>query len=65
MKWFNEETQAWGFGDIVARIATPIGAAIGHPCVDKATRQLKPGSKCAERKARMNGELTTPEKADK
>jgi hypothetical protein len=43
-----------GLGDLVGKIATPIAAALGLPCVDPATRQLRPESPCARRKAALN-----------
>jgi len=63
MRYFDAIANEWKIGDMVAAIATPIARAIGHPCVDKETRQLKPNSKCAERKARLN-ELTSKPKTD-
>ncbi len=43
-----------GLGDAVGAVATPIAAALGLPCVDSATKQLRPDSPCARRKATMN-----------
>lgn len=43
-----------GLGDIVSSIATPIAATLHLPCVDPATKQLRPESPCAKRKADWN-----------
>lgn len=43
-----------GLGDAIAAVATPIARALGMPCVDKATGQLKPDSPCAKRKEAAN-----------
>lgn len=43
-----------GLGDAVAAVATPIARALRLPCIDPATRQLRPESGCAKRKARLN-----------
>lgn len=43
-----------GLGDAVAAVATPIARALGLPCIDPATRQLRPESGCAQRKAALN-----------
>lgn len=43
-------------GDKVAAVATPVARALGLPCIDPATKQLRPESGCAKRKARLNGE---------
>jgi hypothetical protein len=43
-----------GVGDIVAKVATPIARALGMPCIDPATHQLKPESGCAKRKKALN-----------
>lgn len=43
-----------GLGDLVASVATPIARALGLPCIDPATKQLRPESKCAQRKAALN-----------
>ena len=44
----------FGLGDAVGMVATPIARAFGADCVDKETKQLKPDSDCAGRKAAMN-----------
>lgn len=46
--------QVRGLGDVVAKIATPIARALGLPCVDKVTRELKPNSPCARRRDALN-----------
>ena len=43
-----------GLGDMVGAVATPIASALGLPCVDPATKQLKPESKCQKRKDLLN-----------
>lgn len=43
-----------GLGDAVAAVATPIARALHLPCIDPATKQLRPESGCAKRKARLN-----------
>jgi hypothetical protein len=43
-----------GLGDIVAAIATPIARALGLPCIDPQTSELRPESPCAQRKAALN-----------
>jgi hypothetical protein len=44
-----------GLGDLVAMVATPIARALRLPCIDPATKDLRPGSPCARRKAWLNG----------
>lgn len=43
-----------GLGDIISSVATPIAAALHLPCVDPTTKQLRPESPCAKRKAALN-----------
>lgn len=43
-----------GRGDQLARIATPIARAFKLSCIDPATRDLRPESKCAKAKRRLN-----------
>lgn len=43
-----------GLGDLVAAVATPIARALHLPCIDPATKQLRPDSGCAQRKAALN-----------
>ena len=43
-----------GLGDLVSTLATPIARALNMDCIDPATKQLKPESDCAERKAWLN-----------
>jgi hypothetical protein len=43
-----------GLGDLVSSVATPIARALKLPCIDPATRQLRPESGCAKRKALLN-----------
>lgn len=44
----------WQFGDLVAKVATPVARALGLDCIDTAKQELKPESPCAKRKAWMN-----------
>lgn len=43
-----------GLGDLVGKVATPIARALRLPCIDPATKQLRPDSGCAKRKAALN-----------
>lgn len=43
-----------GAGDLVHLVALPVAAALGMDCVDKATGQLKPDSRCAGHRASLN-----------
>jgi hypothetical protein len=43
-----------GLGDIIHKVALPIAKAFKLDCVDKTTGQLKPDSKCAQRRAALN-----------
>ena len=43
-----------GLGDLVSLIATPIAKSLSLPCIDKDTGKLKPKSKCAERREKLN-----------
>lgn len=43
-----------GLGDLVAAVATPIARALHLSCIDPATKQLRPESGCAKRKAALN-----------
>ncbi len=46
--------KSFGLGDAISSIATPIAAVLHLPCVDPATKQLRPDSGCAKRKAALN-----------
>ena len=48
------KTPKTGLGDAIASVATPIARILGLPCVDPITKQLKPDSLCAKRKAALN-----------
>lgn len=50
----EEAAQQFGLGDAVAAVATPIARALRLPCIDPATKQLRPESGCTKRKARLN-----------
>ena len=43
-----------GLGDLVAAVATPIARALRMKCIDPETKQLRPESGCAKRKAALN-----------
>jgi len=43
-----------GLGDLVHRVALPIARALGLNCVDKTTGQLKPDSRCQQRRNALN-----------
>jgi hypothetical protein len=43
-----------GLGHKIAAIATPIARFLKMPCVNQATKQLKPESGCAKMKDRLN-----------
>ncbi len=44
----------FGLGDLVGAIATPIARALQLPCIDPATGQLRPKSRCQKRKEFLN-----------
>lgn len=48
------QNKSLGLGDVVAAVATPIARALHLSCVDPATKQLRPESPCAKRKAKLN-----------
>lgn len=56
-------TKPRGLGDIVSAVVTPIAKALGHPCVDGASGELKKGSPCDKRKEWLN-ELTSHKQAN-
>lgn len=43
-----------GLGDAISSFATPIASTLGLSCIDPVTKQLKPDSPCAKRKALLN-----------
>lgn len=47
----------WQFGDLVAKVATPIARALKLDCIDQVKQELKPESPCAKRKAQLNAML--------
>lgn len=49
-----ERAKRAGLGDAVSIIATPIGRAIHHPCIDSKTGLLKVGSPCHRVKTFLN-----------
>jgi len=42
-------------GDAFHVVAKPIAVALKLDCIDPDTKQLRPESKCAKRRARWNG----------
>lgn len=46
--------KTFGLGDLISSVATPIASALNLPCIDQETRQLRPESPCAKRKAALN-----------
>jgi hypothetical protein len=45
---------SFNLGNLVASIATPIARVLKLSCIDPATQELRPESKCAKRKAALN-----------
>ncbi len=41
-------------GDAIASVATPIARALGLPCIDPETKQLRPESGCAKMRGNLN-----------
>lgn len=50
----SQEQKGFGLGDMIHAIAKPIAVALGLPCIDKETKELKPESDCAKRREAMN-----------
>lgn len=48
------QSKTVGLGDAIASIATPIARVLNLPCIDPETKQLRPDSPCAKKKARLN-----------
>lgn len=48
------EEKSFGLGDMVATVATPIARVLKLSCIDPKTHQLRPESKCAKRKQKLN-----------
>lgn len=46
--------KTFGLGDAIAAVATPIAKVFKMGCIDPATKQLRPDSGCAKRKAALN-----------
>jgi hypothetical protein len=44
----------FGLGDAISLVATPIARALGLPCIDPATQDLKPESPCGQRRESLN-----------
>ncbi len=45
-------------GDAIATVATPIARALGLPCIDPETKQLRPESGCAKMRDNLNGGMS-------
>ena len=43
-------------GDKVHLFPKPVARALGLPCIDPATKELRPESACAKRRALLNGD---------
>lgn len=43
-----------GLGDLVHAVALPVARVLKLPCVDPATRDLRPESPCAKRQRALN-----------
>lgn len=54
--WARRVCATVRLGDKVAVVATPVARVIRAKCIDPETKQLRPDSKCAGRKRRLNGE---------
>lgn len=53
-RWPAVDMTKAGFGDWVAKFATPVARVLKLKCIDAATGQLKPDSGCAQRKELYN-----------
>lgn len=51
---YNASLCRKGLGDKVAAIATPIARVLKLGCIDPATKEPRPESNCAKRKAKLN-----------
>jgi hypothetical protein len=45
-------------GDAIASLATPIARALGLPCIDPETKQLRPESGCAKMRDNLNAGMS-------
>jgi hypothetical protein len=45
-------------GDAIAAVATPIARALKLPCIDPATKELRPESGCAKMRQNLNNGMT-------
>ena len=46
-----------GLGDAIHAVALPIARILRLPCIDPATKKLRPESPCATRRKKMNAAL--------
>lgn len=60
-KWGLKDLEIMGFkpkitglGDLIHTVARPIAVALKLPCIDAETKELKPESPCAKRRAAFN-----------
>ncbi len=53
-------TNPRGLGDVVEKIAKPIARALGLDCINQLTGELKPNSKCAQRRKWLNRKFPNP-----
>lgn len=53
------ELTGGGLGDLVEKVAKPIAKALGMDCLDKEGN-LRPESKCAEKRDRLNRSVRLP-----
>jgi hypothetical protein len=50
----TSQPKSGGFGTMLSKVATPIARTLGLDCVDKTTGNLRPESKCAQRRDAMD-----------
>jgi hypothetical protein len=50
----HSQMKRFKIGDKFAAVATPIARALKLPCIDPPTKELRPESRCAKWKARLN-----------
>lgn len=41
-------------GNVISKVATPIARAMDLPCIDPVTQNLRPDSRCAQRRDALN-----------
>ncbi len=50
----SDRKRSLRLGDAIAAVATPMARALKLSCVDPETKELRPESNCAKRKAKLN-----------